>query len=149
MIRPRLALATFTLMTLSASAGAHAAESAGILLAQAPSVLRDPGMYLQLAQVPPRAGDLPALGVDLVLGRRRRQGTGEPEVRDLEQCHFFAGVLGFAMIWAIPIYPISLTLLLLAYFVPLLSYVYSRNQMVPDDAKSLDLVPHWARSSMG
>ena len=41
------------------------------------------------------------------------------------------------MIFAIPIYPLSLVLLLLAYFVPILVYSYVRNQTVPDDQKVL------------
>ena len=44
-------------------------------------------------------------------------------------------MLGLALVWAIPIYPIGLILLLLAYFVPLLTYIYIRNQTVPDDAR--------------
>jgi type II secretory ATPase GspE/PulE/Tfp pilus assembly ATPase PilB-like protein len=50
---------------------------------------------------------------------------------------FLSGVLGLILVLAIPIYFIGLGLLLLAYFVPLLSYVYTRNQMVPDDQKVL------------
>ncbi len=38
---------------------------------------------------------------------------------------------------SIPIYFVGLGLLLLAYFVPILSYVYARNQTVPDDQKVL------------
>lgn len=37
----------------------------------------------------------------------------------------------------IPIYFLGLGLLLLAYFVPILSYVFARNQTVPDDQKVL------------
>ena len=50
---------------------------------------------------------------------------------------FFSGVLGLILVLAIPIYFLGLGLLLLAYFVPLLSYVYVRNQTVPDDQKVL------------
>ena len=39
--------------------------------------------------------------------------------------------------FAIPIYPLSLGLLLLAYLVPILTYSYVRNQTVPDDQKVL------------
>ena len=46
-------------------------------------------------------------------------------------------MLGLALVLAIPIYFIGLGLLLLAYFVPLLSYIYARNQTVPDDQKVL------------
>ena len=50
---------------------------------------------------------------------------------------FFSGVLGLILVFAIPIYPLGLALLLLAYFVPLLMYSYVRNQTVPDDQKVL------------
>src|SRR4029077_14539342 len=52
---------------------------------------------------------------------------------------FLSGVLGLALVWAIPIYPLGVTLLLLSYFAPVLSYVYVRNQTVPDDDKVLTL----------
>jgi type II secretory ATPase GspE/PulE/Tfp pilus assembly ATPase PilB-like protein len=50
---------------------------------------------------------------------------------------FFSGVLGLILVLAIPVYFLGLGLLLLAYFVPILSYVYARNQTVPDDQKVL------------
>ena len=50
---------------------------------------------------------------------------------------FFSGVLGLILIFAIPIYPVSLALLLLAYLVPILTYSYVRNQTVSDDQKVL------------
>ena len=50
---------------------------------------------------------------------------------------FFSGILGLMLVWALPIYPVGLTLLVLAYFIPLLMYVYVRNQTVPDDRKVL------------
>ncbi len=50
---------------------------------------------------------------------------------------FFSGVLGLVLVFAIPIYPLGLGLLLLAYFLPLLIYVSVRNQTVPDDQKVL------------
>jgi general secretion pathway protein E len=50
---------------------------------------------------------------------------------------FFTGILGLILLFSIPVYPLGLTLLLLLYFVPLLTYVYVRNQTVPDDAKVL------------
>ncbi|SIN83508.1 Type II secretory pathway ATPase GspE/PulE or T4P pilus assembly pathway ATPase PilB [Singulisphaera sp. GP187] len=137
MIRPRLALATFTLMTLGATAGAYAAESAGVLLAQAPGILRGPGMYLNLFKF------LPVLAVFVLWAWTSywidddAKELVNPKFEIWNSVVFFSGILGFAMVWAIPIYPISLTLLLLSYFVPLLSYIYTRNQTVPDDSKVL------------
>ena len=37
---------------------------------------------------------------------------------------FGTGLLGLGLVWAIPIYFLSIFLLLLAYFVPLFTYVY-------------------------
>ena len=50
---------------------------------------------------------------------------------------FFSGVLGLILVLALPIYPMGLVLLLLAYFIPLFTYIYVRNQTVPDDQKVL------------
>ena len=137
MIRPRLALATFLLATLGLAAGADAADLAGILLAQSPTVPRGPGLYLNLFKFVPVLVIYLLWAWTTVLGRRRHQGPEQPEVRDVERVVFFSGLLGLALVWAIPIYPIGLILLLLAYFVPLLTYVYTRNQTVPDDDKVL------------
>ena len=45
---------------------------------------------------------------------------------------FFSGVLGFALLWAIPIYRSAWSCFLLAYFVPLFTYMYVRE---PDRAR--------------
>jgi type II secretory ATPase GspE/PulE/Tfp pilus assembly ATPase PilB-like protein len=50
---------------------------------------------------------------------------------------FCTGVLGLVLLWAIPIYPLGLALMLLLYFVPMLTYVYVRNQTVPEESKVL------------
>ena len=50
---------------------------------------------------------------------------------------FFSGVLGLALVLALPFYVMGVTLLLLAYFIPLFTYIYVRNQTVPDDQKVL------------
>jgi type II secretory ATPase GspE/PulE/Tfp pilus assembly ATPase PilB-like protein len=50
---------------------------------------------------------------------------------------FSTGVLGLALVWAIPIFVVGFILLLLSYFIPLFSYIYVRNQTVPDDVKVL------------
>jgi type II secretory ATPase GspE/PulE/Tfp pilus assembly ATPase PilB-like protein len=46
-------------------------------------------------------------------------------------------VLGLALLWAIPVFGLGVTLLLLFDLIPVLVYVYVRNQTVPDDAKVL------------
>lgn len=48
MIRPLLVLATVVLFVLGAGAGAEAAELFGPVLAQSPSIVRGPGLYLNL-----------------------------------------------------------------------------------------------------
>ena len=50
---------------------------------------------------------------------------------------FFSGILGLGLVLTIPIYPLGLGLLLLSYFIPLFTYIFSRNQTVPDDQKVL------------
>ena len=50
---------------------------------------------------------------------------------------FFSGVLGLVLLFAIPIFPVGMTLYLLAYFIPILTYVFVRNQTVADDQKVL------------
>jgi type II secretory ATPase GspE/PulE/Tfp pilus assembly ATPase PilB-like protein len=137
MIRPRLVLATFALLTLGAAAGADAAEFVGVLLAQAPNIPRGPGMYLNLLKL------VPVILIFLLWAWTTY--WVDDDAKELNNTRFelwnsaifFSGLLGLALIWAIPIYPISLTLLLLSYFVPLFTYIYVRNQTVPDEDKVL------------
>ncbi|MGE5756898.1 MAG: GspE/PulE family protein [Planctomycetaceae bacterium] len=137
MNRPRLILAAFALTTLGAAAGADADGLVGALLAQSPGIQRGPGFYLNLPKF------APVLAVFLLWARTTSwvdddcKEMGNVKFELWNSVIFFSGLLGFALIWAIPIYPIGLTLLLLAYFVPLMTYVYVRNQAVADDAKVL------------
>ena len=101
------------------------------------SVQRGPGFYLNLFKFVPI--------VLIYFLWVRTTAWVDDDTRELQNPRFemwnsivFAvGVLGLALVWAIPIYPIGLTLLVLAYFVPILSYVYVRNQTVPDNDKVL------------
>ena len=103
-----------------------------------PPILRGPGFYLNLFKFVPVAAHLPALGLDDRLGRRRRQGAEQPPVRALELVIFFTGVLGFALRLGDPDLPDRPDPAApAAYFVPLFTYIYVRNQTVPDDAKVL------------
>jgi general secretion pathway protein E len=137
MIRPSLVLATSVVLLLGATAGAVAAEPSGLLFAQSASVLRGPGLYLNLFKF------VPVLLLYLLWARTTY--WVDADCRELDDTKFelwnsvvfFSGLLGFALVWAIPIYPIGVTLLLLAYFVPILTYVYVRNQTVPDEVKVL------------
>jgi type II secretory ATPase GspE/PulE/Tfp pilus assembly ATPase PilB-like protein len=137
MTRPRLVLATFALVTLGAAAGADAAEFANVLLAQSPGIQRGPGLYLNLFKFIPV--------VALYLMWTWTTYWADDDMRDLNNTRFelwnsvlfFTGILGLILLFSIPVYPLGLTLLLLLYFVPLFTYVYVRNQTVPDDSKVL------------
>lgn len=137
MIRPRLALATFALLTLGTAAGADAAEPLGVLFAQSASIQRGTGLYLNLFKF------LPVLGLYLLWVKTTH--WAEDDMRDLNNVKFelwnsvllLTGVLGFVLLWAIPIFPLGLTMLILLYLVPLFTYCFVRNQTVPDDQKVL------------
>jgi len=60
MFRLSLAFLTFLVLTLGAAAGSDAAELIPFILAQAPSIQRGPGFYLNLFKF------LPVLGVYLL-----------------------------------------------------------------------------------
>jgi len=137
MIRPRLVLATFAPLTLVAAAGAGAAELPGVLLAQSAAIERGPGLYLNLFKF------VPVVMVYLLWAWTTY--WVDDDAKELNNLRFelwnsivfFTGVLGFVLLWAIPVYPVGMTLLLLLYFIPVLTYVFVRNQTVPDDAKVL------------
>ena len=137
MIRPRLALATFAILTLGTTAGVNAAEVTDLLLAQSAAIQRGPGLYLNLFKF------IPVILIFLMWTWTTY--WVDDDAKDLNNLKFelwnsivfFSGVLGLALVWAIPVYPIGVTLLLLLYLVPLLTYIYVRNQTVPDDSKVL------------
>jgi len=136
MTRPRLAFTlTALLLGLGAVHSASAAEFAGAVLAQSAGVQRGPGLYLNLFKFVPV--------VLLYLLWTYTTYWVDDDAKELANTRFelwnsvvfCCGVLGFALIWLIPIYPLGLALLLLLDFVPLFTYVYVRNQTVPDDSK--------------
>jgi len=137
MIRPLLVLATVLLTILGGVAGADAAEFLAPVLAQSPNVARGPGLYLNLYKF------IPVIVIYLLW--TWTTDWVEHDTKELNNVKFatwnsvvfFSGVLGLILIFAIPIYPLSLALLLLAYFVPILVYSYVRNQTVPDDQRVL------------
>jgi type II secretory ATPase GspE/PulE/Tfp pilus assembly ATPase PilB-like protein len=137
MFRPRIAVATFALATLGLATTAGAADLTGFLLAQSSSIVRGPGFYLNLLKF------IPVLAIYLLWAWTTY--WVDDDTRELNNIRFemwnsvvfFTGLLGFALFWAIPIFAIGFVLLLLAYFVPLFTYVYVRNQTVPDDRKVL------------
>ncbi len=137
MIRPRLVLVTFALMTLGVAAGASAADLPGALLAQSAALQRGPGLYINLLKF------IPVVLIYLLWVWSTH--WVEDDTKNLNNLKFelwnsvvfFTGVIGLALVWSIPLYPIGLTLLLVLYLVPILVYVFVRNQTVPDDAKVL------------
>jgi general secretion pathway protein E len=137
MIRPFLVLAMVLVAILGAAAGVDAAEVFSPLLAQAPKMLRGPGFYLNLYKFAPV--------IVVYLLWTWTTDWVEHDTKELNNLKFatwnsvifFSGALGLILMFAIPIYPLSLTLLLLAYLGPILTYAYVRNQTVPDDQKVL------------
>jgi type II secretory ATPase GspE/PulE/Tfp pilus assembly ATPase PilB-like protein len=137
MFRPFLAVSTFLALSLGAAAAPCAAEALPGILAQLPNMQRGPGMYLNLFKF------IPVLVVYLLWAWTT--DWIEHDTRELNNVKFavwnsavfLAGILGLVLMFAIPVYFLGLGLLLLAYFVPLFSYIYARNQTVPDDQKVL------------
>ncbi len=111
---------------------AHAADGGLWLLAQSASVPRGPGFYLDLLKFIPV--------VLIYLFWVKTTHWVETDTKELNNVRyemwnsivFFAGVLGFALLWLIPIYFLGLVMLLVAVLAPLFSYVHVRNQMVGD-----------------
>jgi general secretion pathway protein E len=137
MIRPRLALAAFTLAALVAASGASAAELVGLPFAQSASLVRGPGFYLSLLKF------VPVLLVFLLWTWTSYWVDDDTkELNNLKfelwnSVMFAGGLVGFLLLWVVPFYAVGLGLLVVSYLVPLIWYVVVRNQTVPDDAKVL------------
>ncbi len=137
MIRPRLALGTFALLTFGVAAGADAAEFVDALFAQVADLPRGPGMYINLLKF------VPVLLIYLLWAWTTAWVDDDakelinPRFELWNSIIFFTGILGFVLVWSIPVYPLGVTLLVAAYLIPLLAYIYVRNQTVPDDSKVL------------
>ncbi len=139
MYRLFLAFLAFFVLTVVAATASQAAEPSAdfVILAQVPNMTRGPGMYLNLFKF------IPVVIIYLLWAWTTNWVEHDTqELNNLtfavwNSAVFFSGVLGLVLVLAIPIYFIGLGLLLLAYFVPLLSYIYARNQTVPDDQKVL------------
>ena len=107
------------------------------ILAQMPNMSRGPGFYLNLFKF------IPVVLIYLLW--TWTTDWVEHDTKELNNVKFatwnsvifFSGLLGLLLVFAIPIYPLSLPLLLLAYLGPILTYCYVRNQTVPDDQKVL------------
>ncbi len=148
MIRPSLVLLTSLLLLLGLATVVEAADAFSGLLAQveatpaapaasAPKFAPGPGMYLNLFKF------VPVLLIYLLWVwttdwvEHDTQELNNLKFATWNSVVFFSGVLGLALVLALPFYVMGVTLLLLAYFIPLFTYIYVRNQTVPDDQKVL------------
>jgi len=131
MIRPRLALATFASLALGAAGGVSAAElePLGLLFAQAATVPRGPGFYLNFFKFVPIV-----LLYFLWAWTTSWIEADTHDPMDLKQNYskwpiiaFLAFPIAVAMLWLIPFYIIGLILVLCAYFIPLFIYIGVRN----------------------
>jgi type II secretory ATPase GspE/PulE/Tfp pilus assembly ATPase PilB-like protein len=140
MSRSRLALATFALATLGVTTAADAGDldlGSVLLFAQSASVPRGESLYLNLFKF------VPVFLIYLLWAWTTY--WADDDMRELGNVRFemwnsilfFSGLVGFALLWMIPFYAIGIVLLLLLYFAPLFTYIYNRNQTVPDDRKVL------------
>jgi type II secretory ATPase GspE/PulE/Tfp pilus assembly ATPase PilB-like protein len=127
----RLSLVVLGLLcVLCSPAWAGAADGLLLPLAQSAAIVRGPGLYLNLIKF------IPVLLL-FVLWVSTTHWI-EKDTKDLHNIYytiwnviaFFTGILGFALLWLVPNFYIGLVLLLAAYFGPLFTYIYNRNQLV-------------------
>ena len=104
MIRPRLVLATFALLTLGVAAGPTPPSSPASCRSDRSTCHAGPGFYLNLFKFVPVVLIylLWAWTTDWV--ERRHQGTQQPEFEIWNSVIFFSGVLGLVLALAIPVY---------------------------------------------
>lgn len=137
MIRPRLVCTCLVMMGHTLVEPARAVEPLWSLWAQSSSLERGPGFYLNPWLL------LPVLGIFLMWVATTH--WVEKDTRELKNVRyemwnsiaFFSGILGFVLLWLIPIYFLGLVMLLVAYLAPLFSYIHVRNQMVDEYDKVL------------
>jgi type II secretory ATPase GspE/PulE/Tfp pilus assembly ATPase PilB-like protein len=122
----------------ASAAGLEAFEPSSLfVLAQAADVVRGRGFYLNLLKF------VPVLLLYLLWVRTT--WWVEDDTRDLNNIRFemwnsvvfFSGLLGFILLWALSglFFGVGLILLLLAWAIPVFTYVSIRNQTVPEDQK--------------
>ncbi len=124
-------------LTLLAFLGMAEMAEAAELFAQSPVLAREDGFYLNLFKFVPV--------VLIYLLWVWTTGWIDSDLRDLEDVRFnmwnsvafFSGLAGLTLVLAIPIYPIGISLLVIAWAVPLFVYVYNRNQKVAEQDKVL------------
>src|SRR4051794_34024583 len=141
MFRLRPILVMVFLMTLGVASVASAADLGGLLFAQSPAMkapgMRGPGFYLSLFKF------VPVLLLYLLWARTTYwvdddcKELGNLKFETWNSIVFGTGLLGFAMVWLIPLYFVGLLMLLMLDFGPLLYYIVQRNGTVPDDRKVL------------
>jgi type II secretory ATPase GspE/PulE/Tfp pilus assembly ATPase PilB-like protein len=140
MMRPCLVLLTFFALWLGIAAASDAAETLPVVLAQSQTVPRGPGFYLNLLKF------IPVVVIYLLWAwttdwvEHDTQQLNNLKFGTWNSALFFGGVFGLILMLAIPwgrFYLVGLVLLLASYLVPLLVYIYGRNQTVADDQKVL------------
>ena len=138
MFRSRLTLMTLALVAFGLTSIADAGEWGGFLLAQSASLNRGSGLYLNLFKF------VPVLLIYFLWAWTTN--WVDHDMKDLANLRFemwnsiifFTGLLGFVLVWLLPIYPLGIALLVLLYFGPLFYYIFGqRNPTVPDDRKVL------------
>jgi general secretion pathway protein E len=138
MFRLWLVLVTLSLLVLGVSGVSRADEVLPFLLAQVPHMSAgDKGFYLNLYKF------IPVVLIYLLW--TWTTDWVEHDTKELNNLKFglwhsavfLSGVLGLLLVFAIPLYPLGLFLLSLAYLIPLLTYIYARNLTVADDQKVL------------
>ncbi len=139
MTRPRLGFAILALLVLGLANDAGAAAfflPPGPLLAQAESVVRGPGSYLNAFKFVPVvllfllwAWTTSWVEIDTHDPMNIRQDFSKwPSI------NFFPFLVAFAVLWVVPIYIVGIILLALAWLVPLFIYINIRNvELVVED----------------
>ena len=111
---------------------ASAAEGMLLPLAQSATLVRGPGLYINLFKFVP-------VVIIYVLWVWTTHWIEKDTISIRNAFYtiwntiaFFTGILGFALLWIVPNYYLGLVLLLAAYFGPLFAYIYNRNQLVDE-----------------
>ncbi|MFO0960115.1 MAG: GspE/PulE family protein [Isosphaeraceae bacterium] len=125
------------LVTLLAGPSPALAGPLSALFGQSTAIVRGTGFYLDLLKF------VPALLVFLLWAWTT--WWVDDDMRELNNLRhamwnslvFFVPLLGFLLLWVVPFFLVGFLLLLLCYLFPLMAYIYTRNQTVPDEEKVL------------
>ncbi len=135
MNRQFAALVTFLVVTFGFAAAAGAEEYFPAVLAQVPNMSRGPGLYLNLFKFVPVVLIYILWAWTTNWVEHDTQELNNLKFAIWNSAVFFSGVLGLVLALAIPIYFLGLGLLLLAYFIPLFTYIYAATRPCPTTRK--------------